>query len=476
MTERELLREQVRRWQRDPVAFVTRALNGQPTEQQADILRALAEPGAKVGVKAGHGVGKSALMSWAGIWHTTLFEDSKTAVTGPSAPQLRDVLMAEINKWVNRSHPWVKAQLLPGAMRLAVRGAEQTQFLTARTARPDKPDALQGIHATNVLFLVDEAFGVADKVFEVAKGALSTPSARSLFGGNPTATSGYGYNAFHRNKHLFKLFTLSCVDSPLVSREYIKEMADEYGEDSDVYKVRVLGQFPRASICQLIARDIADKAANTVHNRSNYHYAPKILGVDVAWEGDDRSAVYFRQGLASKKLGSWYNIDNMTLGGLIHQWWAEFDVDAVFIDVGWGTGVIDYLRSLGRDPIPVNFGGSSTDPQYVNKRSQMWGNCKDWLTSGGSIDKDEDLIEDLVGPMYAFQPNGKKILEKKKDMKRRGLKSPDLADALVLTFAADVVKKSDVEKAAAAAGVYVNNGNGILVPSSMCKNDYDIFG
>ncbi len=133
------------------------------------------------------------------------------------------------------------------------------------------------------------------------------------------------------------------------------------------------------------------------HGRNEYYYAPKILGVDVAWEGDDRSAVYLRQGLTSKKLGSWYKIDNMTLGGLIDQWWTEHGIDAVFIDVGWGTGVIDYLRSLGRAPIPVNFGGASSSSEYHNKRTEMWGEFKKWLSSGGGIDKDDDLIDDSLG-------------------------------------------------------------------------------
>lgn len=463
----DALKEQLRRWKLNPVLFVQKALGAQPTDQQIPIMMDFAQPGAKVAVKAGHGVGKSSLMSWLAIWHTLLFKDSKAAATAPSATQLKDVFMAEVSKWINRAHPWIKNQLIPGAMRLGVRGAEQTQFLTARTARADKPDALQGLHADSMAFFIDEAFGVADPVYVVAKGALSTPGARALLCGNPTATSGYAFQAFHRNKHLWKCHTLSCINSPLVAAEYVTEMKDEYGVDSDIYKVRVLGEFPSAAINQLIPRSLAEKASNTVHGRSEYSYAPKILGVDVAWEGDDRSAVYFRQGLASKKLGSWYKIDNMTLGGLINQWWTEMDIDAVFIDVGWGTGVIDYLRSLGRAPIPVNFGGSPTKNEYHNKRSEMWGDCKDWLISGGSIDKDDDLIEDLIGPMYAFMPNGKKVLEKKKDMKRRGLKSPDLADALVLTFAETVRRLTDVERVIAeVSGRTAQN---------MCVTNYDIF-
>ena len=446
MNTMEALREQIRRWRKDPVLFVRKALNGEPTEQQLQILNAIAPPGAKVTVRSGHGVGKTAVAAWISIWHVLLFEDSKTPVTAPAAPQLKDVLFPEISKWLNNAHPWIREQLEVKGTLLVLRSDPKGQFLTARTARADKPDALQGFHATHLLFVVEEAFGVADPIYEVARGALSTPNARALLIGNPTATSGYAYNTHHINKDKpWKSFVLSCINSPLASKEYIQEMKDEFGEDSDIYKVRVLGEFPSTSVNQLISRQLADAALGRQANRESYHYAPVVLGVDVAWEGNDRSAVYLRQGLVAKKLGSWYKLDNMTLGGLVDQWWTEYKADAVFIDVGWGTGVIDYLRSIGRSPIPVNFGGASLSAEYKDKRTEMWLEMRKWLESGGCISEAE-LVEDLVGPQYYFLPSGKKVLERKKDMKKRGLKSPDLADALALCFAAPVRKLSEVEK------------------------------
>lgn len=469
-SERQAMLAQMRRWKEDPVLFVRKVFGVEPTDQQVGILRDLAAPGAKVAVKAGHGVGKSAVASWAAIWHTFLFPQSKAAATAPSATQLRDVLMAEVAKWLAQAHPWVRDQLKCSGMRLYLRESEQTQFLTARTARPDKPDALQGLHATNMLFLIDECFGVADTVYEVAKGALSTKNSRCLMIGNPTATSGYAYNCFHKNKHIWKTHTLSCLGSKsdgggLVDETYIDDMKTEYGEDSDVYKVRVLGEFPMRSINQLITRELAELAMKRQMKKDAYSFAPIILGVDVAWEGDDRSAVYLRQGLHSRKLGAWRNIDNMTLGGLVDQYWTETGADAVFIDVGWGTGVIDYLRALGRNPIAVNFGSTSLNPAYVNMRTMMWMELQKWLFSGGQIDADEALIEDLIGPQYFFQPNGKKMLERKKDMKKRGLMSPDLADALALTFAAPVQKLTEYQKVE-------NRFNG---NANKVQTEYDLF-
>jgi hypothetical protein len=452
VNETELLFQKMRAWREDPVLFAREVFNFEPTEQQAQVMRAFAKPGAKVCVKAGHGVGKSALMAILAVWHVLLFTDSKSAATAPTAQQLRDVLMSEVGKQLQAAHPMIREQLNFSNMRLSVKGKETTQFLTARTARPEEPTALQGFHAKSMAFFIDEAFGVADPIFEVARGALSTEGARVLMCGNPTATSGYAFNAFHRNKHLWSCFTLSCVDSPLVSKSYIEEMKTEFGDGSDVYKVRVLGEFPSAAITQLIPRTLAEVGATRRIHPMQYDFAPVILGVDVAWEGDDRSAVYLRQGLAARKLGEWRNISNMDLGGLIDQFWREHGAHACFIDVGWGTGVIDYLRSIGRNPIPVNFGGKSISDRYANKRTEMWCEMKKWLEDGGAFGNEKDLIEDLVGPEYFFQPNGKIMLEAKKDMKKRGLCSPDLGDALALTFAAPVYKPTEIEMLSGTVG------------------------
>lgn len=421
-----------------------------------------AEPGAKIAIRSGHGVGKTRMMAAAGLWQIFLHANAKTAATAPSASQLRDVLMSEMAMLVANSKPWIKDQFDPTTMRVTLKGREATNFISARTAKPNDPTALQGFHSENMAFLIDEAFGVSDKVFEVARGSLSTPGARVMLAGNPTKTSGYGFNAFHKNKHLFACFKLSCLDSKMVSKEFVDEMIQEYGEDSDVYKVRVLGEFPSASINQLISRELAEMAALRKLLEHQYSFAPVVLGVDPAWEGDDRSTIVMRQGLHSRVLGCYRQIDNIRLGGLVNQFWHEYKADAVFIDVGWGAGVIDFLRAIGREPIPVNFGGKALKLEYADKRTEMWCEGKKWLQDGGQIHNDEALVEDMIGPEIYFLPNGKKKLESKKLMKARGLPSPDLADGLFLTFAAPVVKLSDIEKARVAIG-----GNKV-------ETDYDV--
>lgn len=456
------LRKQIRRMREDAVYFVRKAIGVEPTGQQAMVLNAISKPGAKVSVRSGHGTGKSTSAAWEILRTVLLFPNCKVPCTAPTGHQLEDVLWSEISKWHQKMHPWFRDQVIVDSSTVYAKDNRQTQFAVARTARKENPEALQGFHADNLLFVIDEASGIPDPIFEVAQGALSTDNVRVLMLSNPTQTTGYFFQSHHRNKHRWECLKLSCADSPLVSADYIRDMREDYGEDSDVYRVRVLGDFPVSAIAQLITRQQAEGAQEVKLNENSYGFAPKILGVDVAWEGDDRSCVFLRQGLASWKLGEWHNIDNMTLGGLIAQWEDEHKTDATFIDVGWGTGVIDYLRSIGRDPVPVNFGGKSISEEYDDKRTEIWCEMKKWLESGGHLPRCQDLVEDLVGPDYFFTGKGKKKLESKKAMKKRGLSSPDLADALALTFAAPVYKREDLKRTAQGGSFGCNTEYNVL--------------
>jgi hypothetical protein len=171
--------------------------------------------------------------------------------------------------------------------------------------------------------------------------------------------------------------------------------------------------------------------------------SPKILGVDVARYGGDRCCIFPRQGLIAHKPKSWQGIDNMTFAGYVGAAIAKWEPDAVFIDAGRGEGVIDRLRQLGhRNIIEVNFGGKAGDPHYVNKRSEMWDQLRRWLEAGGSIPPTPGLKQDLTAPTYSYNNAANKFqLESKDKIKERGLPSPDLGDALALTFANPIVAK-----------------------------------
>lgn len=325
----------------------------------------------------------------------------------------------------------------------------------ARTGRKENPEALQGFHATNLMFFVDEASGVDDVVFQVAQGALSTDGARVLLAANPTRTSGYFFNAFHRDRERWQRLTFSCLDSPNVSLSYAQEVADVYGEDSDIYRVRVLGLFPRQGDTQFIPRNLVDNAFGRTLREDMYNFAPVILGVDVARHGSDRSVIFLRQGLKSKLLWQRRSVDLMTLADVVAQYETTRQADAVLVDgTGLGAGVIDRLRQMGRRVIDVPFGGASALLHCLNKRAEMWWRMRDWLRDGGAIPPIEDLRDDLLAPEFAYNAKGLVQLERKEDMAKRGRASPDLADALAVTFAASVVKRADLRGVATTCGDY----------------------
>lgn len=445
--KREVLKK-LKYWRTDIIAFVQEAFyhyeSDSPiivTDQQREVLLSIQEPGAHVAVKAGHGVSKTCTEVWVAIWGILCFFDIKIPVTAPSAPQLKDVFMAELHKWVGKLHPWLRSQVVCATMGAHIKGRQKLQFISARTSRREDPSALQGFHAPQLIFICDEAFGIPDAVFQVAEGALTGESARVLLCGNPTSLTGYAYDAFNRNSGLWKLHTLSCLDAPewLVSPEYAKNMALKYGEDSDIYKCRVLGEFPSASFAQLIPTDLVEQAMNRHLRIEEYKYAPVILGVDVSYFGDDRSIIVKRQGLHVEELGSWYNIGHADLTEQVMFFKDKYRADAVMVDsIGVGSGVVDNLNRAMYDPTPINFGGRAMKAKYYNKRAECWGEMKEWLALGGALPRDDGLLKELTAVIYGFTGTGKLQLEAKKDVKKRIGFSPDKADAIALTFGSPV--------------------------------------
>ena len=281
------------RLRKDPVFFVKKVLGGEPTAQQVLLLEAAGRPGAKVSVRSGHGTGKTTALAWLVLWFLCTRRNAKVPCTAPTQAQLRDVLWAEVGKWRERMPEWWRDQVKVSTNRVEVIGAERSQFAVARTAKPENPDALQGFHADELLFIIDEASGVHNKVFEVARGALSTEAARVVMCGNPTQTTGYFFESHHRSRNEWECLHFSCLDSPLVDRKYPESMGREYGKDSDVFRVRVLGEFPRAAANQLIPLDLVEEAMGRQLRTEQVAFAPKVIGVDVAPYGGDRSAIFF---------------------------------------------------------------------------------------------------------------------------------------------------------------------------------------
>jgi hypothetical protein len=322
-----------------------------------------------------------------------------------------------------------------------------TWFASAVPWSKERSEAFAGTHEKYVLLVFDEASAVDDVIWEVASGAMLEPGAFWLAFGNPTRSIGRFKECFPGGKfaHRWKHTKVDSRDVRRSNKEQIRQWIEDYGEDSDFVRVRVKGIFPRAGSTQFIPEDIVDMAMNAQMVPGSFDYAPVLIGVDVARYGDDRSTILVRQGRWLRKMRKFPGIDTMRLVGHVTEDIRQFNPAAVFVDaVGMGAGVVDRLRQLGYDVIEVNGAEKPLNEDlYRNLRAEMWDKMRDWLKQA-YLPKDDELKADLCGIEYGFDEKNRIQLEKKEDMKGRGLSSPDLADALAMTFAfpvSDTAKK-----------------------------------
>jgi hypothetical protein len=309
-------------------------------------------------------------------------------------------------------------------------------------------EAFAGLHNKGkiILLLFDEASRIHDKVWEVAEGALTDEDTVIIWVafGNPTRNSGRFRECFRKFKHRWTTYQIDSRTVPGTNKKFLQQLVDDNGEDSDIVKVRVRGQFPSQSAMQFISEADADAARNRHLTPGQYNFAPVIIGVDPAWTGDDPLVIMLRQGLYSKKLASIPKNDNdIEVANLIARLEVEYQADAVFIDAGYGTGIYSAGQVMGRSWRLVWFGSTKVAPGYKNVRAYIWGQMKRWLKEGGAIDpKDQSLYDDIIGPETKPTLDGVIQLESKEDMKARGVPSPNEGDALALTFAEPVVKRT----------------------------------
>lgn len=427
-----------------------------PRDWQEDIFRQignhLSDPATRfqplqIAVASGHGIGKSACMGMISNWAMSCFADAKIVTTANTDGQLRTKTAPEIGKWFRMAITghWFDVQTTSIKSRDPSRTESWRQDFIPWSEH--NTEAFAGLHNKGkiILVLFDEASKIADKVWEVAEGALTDEGTVIIWivFGNPTRNSGRFRECFRRFRHRWVQRQIDSRTVPGTNKAFLQRMVDDHGEDSDIVKVRVRGQFPSQSAMQFISAEDADNARNRHLRPEQYRFAPKIIGVDPAWTGDDALEIVLRQGLYSKSLATLPRNDNdVHVANLIARLEDEHQADAVFIDAGYGTGIKSAGDVMGRAWRLIWFSGKAIDPGYFNKRAEMWGTMKRWLKDGGAIDPaDEDLYQDLIGPETVARLDGKILLESKEDMKGRGLPSPNKGDALALTFAEPVGKK-----------------------------------
>lgn len=395
---------------------------------------------------SGHGIGKSADIGMILCWALDSHEDTRVVVTANTEPQIRTKLWPEVVKWRNMSitRDWWK--VTKTGLFSVVPGHEESWRADAVTWTEHNTEAFAGLHnkGKRIVVIFDEASKIADKVWEVTEGALTDAGTEIIWlaYGNPTQNTGRFRECFGKHRALWNTRQIDSRTVDGTNKDYLQSIVDTYGEDSDIAKVRVLGQFPSASSMQFISSSLVENA----RKRDVFADAsePLMMGVDVARFGDDRTTIYFRRGKDARSIPPirLSQVDTMQLVGRVAEEHRRHRAMFICVDEGGiGAGVVDRLRQMGLPVVGVQFGAKTLGAvmlgegvRVANRRAEMWAIMREWLGTG-MIPDDQELADDLIGVEYGFNARDEILLEKKEHMKARGLASPDDGDGLALTFA-----------------------------------------
>lgn len=429
-----------RAWQREVLRSITRHIreNRAPDATLSAMRSAIA---------SGRGIGKSALVSWLILWMLSTRIGSSVIVSANSEPQLRSVTWGELTKWAAmliNAHWWE-----PSATKLTPAGwlttlverdlSKGTRYWGAegKLWSEENPDAYAGVHNHDGMMVVfDEASGIPDSIWSVAAGFFTEPIVDRywLAFSNPRRPSGYFYECFLSRRDFWQTRQIDARTVEGTDKAVYDQIIAEHGEDSREARIEVYGQFPTTGDDQFIDVARVDQAMlrQVVRDPS----APIVVGVDPARSGADSTVIAVRQGREVLALRRYKGDDTMTVVGHVIRTIEEYRPTLTVVDEGGlGAGVLDRLKEQRYKVRGVNFGWKSSRPaMYGNKRAEMWGALKDWLSTA-SIPRDKNLRDDLTGPKVKPNSAGAIFLESKKEMKARGLASPDAADALAVTFA-----------------------------------------
>jgi hypothetical protein len=436
-----------RKWQREVLQDIANHIKQNGGKIDFDTLREA--------VASGRGIGKSALVSWLVIWMLSTRIGSTTIVSANSESQLRKVTWAEITKWLAmglNSH-WFEvsatslqpAKWLTELVERDLRKGTRYWGVEGRLWSAENPDAFAGVHNMDgVLVIFDEASGIDDAIWAVTAGFFTenTPNRFWFAFSNPRRNTGYFYETFHSKRDFWNTKVVDARTVEGTDKAVYQQIIDEYGPDSAQAHVEVYGQFPSAGDDQFIGANTVDEAMKRVKYQDLS--APIVIGVDPARFGADATVIAVRQGRDIVKIIRHRGDDTMTVVGYVIDAIEEYKPTLVVIDEGGlGAGIVDRLKEQRYKIKGVNFGNKSKNPiMYGNMRAQMWGDMREWLKTA-SIPHDRFLKTDLISPMMKPDSRGTIFLESKKDMKARGLASPDAADAIAVTFAFPVAHRGE---------------------------------
>jgi hypothetical protein len=406
----------------------------------------------RIAVSSGHGIGKSALVSWITDWALSTCEDCKIICTANTGAQLDTKTQPELAKWFRlsiNSH-WFEVNVT--SIRVKDKAHQATWRADLIPWNERNPEAFAGAHnkGKRILVIFDEASAIPDIIWQTIEGALTDEDTEIIFlaFGNPTQNTGRFKECFGSLKHRWKTYQIDSRTVEGTNKQQIQEWIDDYGEDSDFVRVRVRGEFPRAGSTQFIPSDIVANARR--YKADGFQHLPKIGSCDVARFGDDQTVIGDRQGRKARIIKRLRGQSLTQVALHCADYIDRERPDAFVIDGdGLGAGVFDDLKSRNYDrrTLLVEFhgGATATDQQkYFNKRAEVWGDMRDWLHNA-DIPDDPELDTDLTGVQYGFSNKGQIQLERKQDMKKRGLSSPDAGDMLAMTFGVKVAPKRPIQ-------------------------------
>jgi hypothetical protein len=440
-----------RKWQREILRDISKHIKVNEGKVNMDTLREA--------VSSGRGIGKSALVSWLILWMLSTRIGSTVIVSANSEAQLRSVTWGELTKWqamIINSHWWeisatkiVPAQWLTELVERDLKKGTRYWAAEGKLWSEENPDAYAGVHNHDGMMLIfDEASGIADAIWAVGAGFFTENILdRYWFAfSNPRRNSGYFFETFNSKRDFWQTRQIDARTVEGTDKQVYEQIIAEYGEDSIQARVEVYGDFPSAGEDQFISPMIVEDA----FKRPKYkdETAPIVIGVDPARGGLDSTVIVVRRGRDIVAIKRYKGEDTMSIVGRVIDAIDEYKPTLTVIDEGGlGYGILDRLTEQRYKVRGVNFGWKAKNPvMWGNKRAEMWGAMREWLKTA-SIPQDKMLKDDLVGPMKKPNSAGTIFLEGKKEMKSRGLASPDAADALAVTFAYPVAHREYTEKA-----------------------------
>lgn len=447
------LLDDISRFAADPLGYVLYAfpwgsgdLEGEmPDKWQVEILKDIgaqveADPHAIIQIarSSGHGIGKTALVSWIILWAMSVRPNIAGVVTANTQSQLKSKTWRELAIWHKRAinGHWFNWT----ATRFCHVDSPDTWGFDAIPWTEHNSEAFAGLHAKYVAVLFDEASAIVDKIWEVTEGAMTTPRAMWFAFGNPTRNTGRFAECFGKYSHRWDTKRIDSRTCRMTNKAKIQEWLDDHGEDSDFFRVRVRGEFPRFGTNQLVSTDAVHEARNANIGIDEYCYFSIVIGVDVARFGQDETVICVRQGRKMLEQKVFRGLNNIQVGARVAEIFRDYGGNAaILVDgVGLGAGVVDYLSTGGYPVIEVNAGSKANEEKrYFNKRAEMWSRMAKWIEGGADIIDDSVLCDQLIALEYSYDNKERVKLERKEDLKDRlpSLGSPDRAEALALTFA-----------------------------------------